>query len=92
MKRIIVALIVGIAIGASSIASAEGLVYWERGGSTYMCEGTYRSVFCRETNWRGSKYGADIIPGQIDVTYGGRIIFSCERRLTPADNCAYYGR
>jgi hypothetical protein len=84
MKKLIVGFIAG-AIFASGIASAA-TAYWEDRGKTYSCQGTAVSVFCKETNWRPA-YGVSIIPGQIDITYRGKIIADCDRGHTPAYNC-----
>jgi hypothetical protein len=90
MKRFVVGLIAGLLL-ASSTAVASGLVYWKRGGNTYMCEGSGVSVFCKEANWKPA-YEIAFIPGAVDVSYHGHLIFNCNRKQTPDFNCSYYGR
>lgn len=91
MKKLIVVLILGIAIGVSSSAGAAGWTYWKRGGSTYMCEGIRSGVSCKETNWKPG-YGVHFVPGSVLVTFSGRVIFGCDRGITPTGNCNYYGQ
>jgi hypothetical protein len=92
MKKLLATFIAGIVLGSCTVGmAATGFVYWKRGGSTYMCEGSGVSVFCKETNWKPG-YQIAIIPGAIDVSYGGNLIFNCSRKLTPNGNCSYYGR
>jgi hypothetical protein len=89
IAKLIIFVIAGVLIG--STATASGFVYWKRGGATYMCEGTGVSVFCKETNWKPA-YEIAFIPGAVDVSYGGRLIFNCNRKQSPNYNCSYYGK
>lgn len=81
----------GIAIGATGTALAASSYYWTERGASYRCQGIASSVECVETNY-GSKYGVEILPKSVIVTYRQRVIFGCERRFTPVRNCEYFGR
>lgn len=87
--KVIAALVAGIVLGSAGLAGAQS--YWDGKGSTYSCKGGPVSVFCTETGWKRN-YKTAIIPSIVTVSYGQRVIFSCKRRETPDNNCAYYGR
>ena len=90
MRVKIAMLVAGIVLGAAPATfAASGL--WNTRGATYSCNGWRESAFCKETNWR-QNYGVAIIPGAVDVTFAGHVIFSCDRAIKPAGNCTYFGR
>ena len=90
MKRVIVALIVGILLGSSTLAYAQSK-FWARDGLTYHCVGGPKSVFCNETNWKPG-YTVAIYPGAVSVMFGKKMYFWCNRKYQPNGNCTYYGR
>lgn len=91
MKAKIVMLLVGIVLGsASSGYAAHSQHFWKERGATYSCEGSSRSGYCKETNWKPA-YGVHIIPGQVGVSFGGNLVFYCKRGYRPIDNCSYIG-
>jgi hypothetical protein len=90
MKSRLAAVLVGVVLGTTGTALAGTTYYWEERGNTYRCQGSERSVFCKETIWQRN-YEVSIIPGWVSVAYGGHAIFGCKRALLPRGNCTYYG-
>ena len=85
-KSTVVGVIVGVMLGSTAGGLASPGWIWNRSEATYSCKGSNVSVFCKETNWKPA-YQMAIIPGNILVSFQGRIVFGCDRGTTPAYNC-----
>lgn len=88
--KLLLAFLCGVVLASGTAYAASEQAYWKNGGRTYKCSGGPVSVFCTETNWT-KNYKPAIYPGAVSVSYGGRLIFWCARKLEPVDNCEYYG-
>jgi hypothetical protein len=86
MKRIIVSLLAGVALGTTGVGLAASQNYWQQSGRTYRCQGSADSVFCKETNWR-TGYEVGIFPSRVVVSFGSHVVMGCLRKQQPAHNC-----
>lgn len=88
MKKIVAAFVAGVVLATAGVGLAS--TQWKHTGTTYSCLGGPVSVFCKETNWKGV-YQIALYPGAVSISYRTRLIFHCNRKFQPADNCVYYG-
>lgn len=90
MKRTIAAIIAGLLIGTTGTAiAATTSGFWQQSGNSYSCQGSPRSVSCKETGWK-TNYSIAFTPNYVIVSFGSRVIFGCDRPKQPQYNCDMY--
>lgn len=88
--KVVTAFVAGFLLATTGTALAAK-TYWTENGNFYKCEGIRSSVSCHETDYyRSQQYEVAIIPSDIVVSYGGRVIYGCNRKKRPAYNCESY--
>ena len=82
MKRLLVGLVVGFAIGGGSAFAATS-DYWQESGKTYSCRGTALYVKCEDEVWQKG-YEFLFSPGWVDLYEGKTPVFQCPRKYHAA--------